>query len=233
MIKIAEGTYSTIFEGPSITTVIKTYKTKSVAQRELKFFKLCQGLKFIIQPIWSFKTSTGCLHSISTKLDANQIILPKLIPLSNLNFQALSPKIQKKVIYSIIKGLQELHVRSIIHHDLKPDNILYDPINSTIKISDFSSSFHIDEFMKLDECHRNIVSNNTSPYHKAPFKLTGRSSLINSDKYACVVTILQLYGFSLLDIKSNIKRVLYKLCAKNHYIYRVCNNILSNLNINQ
>ena len=213
MIKIAEGIHSTVFDGPRATTVIKTYKTKSVAQRELKFFKLCQGLKFIIQPI-------------SIELDTNQVILPKLIPLSNLNFQALSPKIQKKIIYSIIKGLQELHNKSIIHHDLKPDNILYDPITSSIKISDFSSSFQIDEFMKLGEEHKNLIANNTSPYHKAPFKLIGRSSLIDSDKYACVVTILQLYGFSLVDIKSDIKKVVCKLLIKNRPIYHICYSLL-------
>lgn len=229
MIKIAEGTHSTIFDGPavliknrSITTVIKIYKTKSVAQREFKFFKLCQGLKFIIQPIWCFKKST--------KLDTNEIILPKLIPLSNINFQALSHKIQKKIIYSIIKGLQELHDRSIIHHDLKPDNILYDPINSSVKISDFSSSFQIAEFMKLTKYHKNLIANNTSPYHKAPFKLTGRSSLIDSDKFACTVTILQLYGFSLLDIKSDIKKVIHKLRTKNRSLYYICYSLIRKFN---
>jgi serine/threonine protein kinase len=122
--------------------------------------------------------------------------------------------------------LQELHDRSIIHHDLKPDNILYDPINSSIKISDFSSSFQIDEFMKLGEEHKNLIANNTSPYHKAPFKLTERSSLIGSDKYACAVTILQLYGFSLIDIKSDIKKVVCKLLIKNRSIYYICYSLI-------
>lgn len=207
MIKIAEGTHSTVFVGKN-NTVIKQYNTKSMAQREVKFLNSCHKSQYIIQPL-------------EINLDKNQITLPRLISTSNLNLRKLPLRFQKNIIYSLINSLKELHNKTIIHHDFKIENILYDPHSFSIKIIDFSSSFYISEFLKLDEYHKNLIENNTSPYHKAPFKLTNKNSLINSDKYALIITVLQLYGFPLTNISENIKICIKQLKHKYSWVYKI------------
>ena len=57
----------------------------------------------------------------------------------NDNFIPLDEKIVIKFFKQLLEGIAYLHFRSIIHRDIKPDNILLDE-NNNIKISDFGIS---------------------------------------------------------------------------------------------
>lgn len=50
----------------------------------------------------------------------------------------------KRLLYGLLKGLQEVQKHNIIHRDLKPQNLLFD-VNFTLKIADFGLSALHDE----------------------------------------------------------------------------------------
>ena len=43
----------------------------------------------------------------------------------------------KRYIYSILQGLDYAHQRGIIHRDIKPGNVLFQPETKTVKIVDW------------------------------------------------------------------------------------------------
>lgn len=185
IMQLAEGTFSTIYSAPN-RTVIKRYKVDQALYREIRIMELCKNTKYILQPI---AKETG------------QIILPLMSPLTNLDISCIRVKDRHKIIRSLIDGLKELHDLHIIHHDIKLDNILYDPLNLTIKIADFSSSFTIDEFGQLDNKQKKLINNTTSPLHRFYRKIIDEYDLYASDKWSMVITILQFYKVDIQYIR--------------------------------
>lgn len=51
----------------------------------------------------------------------------------------VSPFMKRKAVYEILKGVEYLHARNVVHHDLKPSNILVDE-RGTMKIGDFGQA---------------------------------------------------------------------------------------------
>lgn len=183
MNKLAEGTFSIVYLGPN-KTVFKQYKVPQALYREIQIMDMCKDTQFILQPI---------------SKESNQLILPLMVPLSNLDINVLRQKDHHRIITSMINGLKELHKRQIIHHDIKSDNILYNPIDLSIKIADFSSSFTVNEFQNLD---KTILNNTTSPLHAFYRKIENEEDLYQSDKWSLVVTIYRMYVPGFTKIKS-------------------------------
>lgn len=126
---LASGTNSSIYKIASSNNIIKVFSCKEAAIKEVKFLQFMRGknMKCALIPDY---------------VDENfNMTMKMMTPLSLIPFDSLSIKHQKKVIYNIVHCLYELHVNNIVHNDLKPDNILYDPITLDIKLIDFSSSF--------------------------------------------------------------------------------------------
>jgi len=44
------------------------------------------------------------------------------------------------VFYKVLDGLSFIHKKNVCHRDIKPDNIIYDPKTSMVKIIDFGIS---------------------------------------------------------------------------------------------
>ena len=76
------------------------------------------------------------------------------------HYKDLDENLLKKIAFQILNGLNALHKNRIIHFDIKPENILFDPKTNLVKITDFSLSQYI-----TYDTDKNVLTNGgTYPY---------------------------------------------------------------------
>ena len=125
------------------------------------------------------------------------------------NLEKLDEKLLKRIAFQILNGLNSLHKNRIIHFNLNPENILFDPENNSFKITDFSLSQYI-----TYDLDKNILINGGT-YSYMPIE-----GLLKTKKYSFSYDIWSL-GCILLEL----------LCRKNPFIgddpEDVLNNIIS------
>ena len=89
------------------------------------------------------------------------------------NYKTLDEKLLKIIAFQILNGLNALHKNRIIHFDIKPENILFDPKTNLVKITDFTLS----QYITYDTDKKNLSNGGTYPYMPV-------EGLMNSEKYS-------------------------------------------------
>jgi dual specificity tyrosine-phosphorylation-regulated kinase 2/3/4 len=87
------------------------------------------------------------------KILAFELLGPNLYDFLQQNtFRGLSMNLLKSFAQSILQGLQDMHSCNIIHCDLKPENIVLDPVNkASVKLIDLGSACF--RSAKLEGCY--------------------------------------------------------------------------------
>lgn len=140
------------------------------------------------------------------------------------------------IISQMLDALNELHIRGIIHRDIKSQNI-YLLADSTVKLADFGISIFINDKNPINESKK-IVG---TPQYLAPEIIDGGKASPLSDIYSLGITFFELITGTvpfdhddvheiLKDVISkdipnihlyrsscpdNLARIIYKACAKN------------------
>jgi len=78
------------------------------------------------------------------------------------NVSTLSETVAVDVMHSLVDAVDYLHTVGISHHDIKPDNILFNCLNHTIKLFDFGLAVCVDPNKPYSRC------NAGSPLYMAP-----------------------------------------------------------------
>jgi translation initiation factor 2-alpha kinase 1 len=97
-----------------------------------------------------------------------------------------------RIFLQILKGVQHIHLKNLIHRDLKTQNILLDEGASKVKIGDFG-------FATIQEASENsFVEINHSigigtPGYIAPEQLQGSNYNSKADMYSLGIILLQLF----------------------------------------
>ena len=123
------------------------------------------------------------------------------------NLEKLDEKLLKRIAFQILNGLNSLHKNRIIHFNLNPENILFDPENNNFKITDFSLSQYI-----TYDLDKNILINGGT-YSYMPIE-----GLLKTKKYSFSYDIWSL-GCILLEL----------LCRKNPFIEDEPEDVLNNI----
>lgn len=93
-----------------------------------------------------------------------------------------------KYILEIAEGVQYLHEKSIIHLDLKPDNIMVTPEHD-IKIIDFGLANHLGH---NDLLAQDLPGPKGTPFYIAPEQLCGRRDFKESDIYSLGILFYEM-----------------------------------------
>jgi serine/threonine-protein kinase len=103
----------------------------------------------------------------------------------------------KKIMIDILRGLEWAHEKGIIHHDIKPGNILIGRANEA-KLSDFGLA------IRPGKDPRTVaVKNYNYLLHLAPEIYTRHEYSVRSDVYACGITLYRMInGDTFLPAKS-------------------------------
>lgn len=166
--KIGRGKYSEVFDGiniineqPCVIKVLKPVKIKKI-YREVKILKNLTGGPNII----------GLLDIVRDEHSK----IPALIfeKINNLDFRVLYPKFTENDIKyyftQLLIALNYSHSMGIIHRDVKPQNIMIDPLNKKLRLIDWGLA----EFYHSGMDYNVRVA---SRYHKGP------ELLINLQQY--------------------------------------------------
>ena len=134
------------------------------------------------------------------------------VPLSDFSKTENLLPIQE--VYEIIaiaaEALDYAHAQNIIHRDIKPGNIMYDPKTQKIKITDFGIA------RITDNAHTRTGSFLGSPSYMAPEQMVGSKVDRHADIYALGVTFYQLLTGSLPFKADSIGNLAYVIANEKH-----------------
>ena len=155
------------------------------------------------------------------------------------NFKPLDQKIIIKIFKQLLSGIKYLHSKSIIHRDIKPDNVLLDE-NNNVKISDFGLAAIVrDENLENLNKDDDLFSGGTFVGHfkyVCPEMLYGDKSYnYQADIFSLGLTMLTLMSFKnpieILKQKGSKKkgRNIRKEYLLSHYYNKYLRNLVLRL----
>lgn len=132
------------------------------------------------------------------------------------------------IICQMLDALNELHIRGIIHRDIKSQNI-YLLSDSTVKLADFGISIFINDKNPINESKR-IVG---TPQYLAPEIISGEKASPLSDIYSLGITFFELITgvvpFDNDDVHEILRMVLKEDLPKIHLYRSSCPDNLANI----
>lgn len=163
------------------------------------------------------------------------------------NYKNLDENLLRKITFQILNGLCSLHKNRIIHFDIKPENILFDPRDNKVKITDFGLS----QYVNYDLDVNNLSNGGTYPYMPPESLMETKKYSFSYDIWSLGVILMELSckinPFKGLDSKMLCKNMMriyetkslfisYEYCKYNKYSNlekkRIVNYIQTNQKIN-
>jgi len=103
------------------------------------------------------------------------------------NISTLAEPVAVKVLYGLVDAVDYLHSLGISHHDIKPDNILYNSECNTIKLFDFGLAISVNPDDPFSNC------NAGSPLYMAPEVLSKDThNVFVADVWSMGITLYEM-----------------------------------------
>jgi serine/threonine protein kinase len=142
------------------------------------------------------------VYSVMELMEAN---LTSIIPNQRRNVGFLPKKRILEIVYQLILGLKHLHSNSIVHGDIKTDNILIDSAG-TIKYSDFGVATMHGEF------HPSAPHSGTYQWKPPNAMHLHMISAYNDDVWSLGILFLELFGIDPPFIyEKNVHRLIHQI----------------------
>ena len=221
---------------PKFTVILKKIKVENHYDqilREIYFLTCCKNCKYFIKLVDIFLSEDT--NYIFLILKDEGVNLSELINYANngednYDYTTIDNMI-KWIIFQIVCGLYILHKNKLVHHDIKPGNVL---ISSTgkVKIADFGS---------ID---KSSIPGNGTIFYESPDGLISKNSTEKDDMWGVGVIMVELFSkkcpfFNYKEFRKNndgikisqLKSILskYKINVNNEQININNNNHFSNI----
>ena len=115
-----------------------------------------------------------------------------------------------RVIKTVAEALDYAHKQKIVHRDIKPGNIMYNPKSKQLKITDFGIA------RITDAVKTRTGSFLGSPSYMAPEQITGSKVDGRADIYSLGVSFYQLLTGQLPFNADNLGNLAYKIANQKH-----------------
>jgi serine/threonine-protein kinase len=115
-----------------------------------------------------------------------------------------------RIIQVVAEALDYAHKQNIVHRDIKPGNIMYNPENKQVKITDFGIA------RITDSVKTRTGSFLGSPSYMAPEQMTGTHVDGRADIYSLGVSFYQLLTGTLPYSADNLGNLAYKIANEKH-----------------
>lgn len=186
---LGRGAFSTVYSGTNLTTndkvAIKKISLNKLTNKEIdvvdREIKIVTKLIDMANPYKNIVTYYDVIKSSTT-----MYIVMELCPdgtLASLLVKPMKEKFSRYYFKQILDSLKALQELSIVHKDIKPDNILIFNDYKTLKICDFGFS---QEFRELDSTTQHICG---SPIYMAPESFHLKNIKTNSSAKALPIPL--------------------------------------------
>ena len=123
---------------------------------------------------------------------------------------ALSEDLSQKIVAQILSGLAFAHSKFIYHRDMKPENIIFDPVTGQVKIIDFGFAVYSKDKLRIF-CG--------TPSYMSPEIVSKKDYLGNAADIWATGVILFVLLVGQVPFKSNNEKELYRKIQKGTYSF--------------
>ncbi len=114
------------------------------------------------------------------------------------------------IILKVAEALEYAHQQNIVHRDIKPGNIIYNPSNGGVKVTDFGIA------KIVDDSKTKTGSVMGSPLYMSPEQLMGKKVSGSSDVYSLGATFYQLLTGTPPFDGDSLATLTYKIINQKH-----------------
>lgn len=234
---IGRGTFGVVYRG-YITCKDLVDDSEDDLRKEVAIKRVKIDRRYVDRelPIMLELTNTPCRYVISLEgydvLEDYVYMAMELFPFTLYEKIPFTLELTRVLVYQLLRAVEHVHALNIMHRDIKPTNILYNPEARHVVLTDFGTAKHYDS---------NVTSTSyiCSRYYRAPEcilenrnytmaidvwsvgcclgeMLSGRVMFLGRDNADQLYLIFRQLGFptpsDLLDINPELDRTVVRYC---------------------